>query len=370
MTITLIVPLFNVEKYIEQCLDSIVEQTVPFDEIILIDDGSTDNSYYICKKYADAFMNIILIHQENEGQGKARNVGLEVAKSEYIMFCDADDYLDIYACEEMHNRFEKQNIEIGLFDASCIYEDGYKSEINPYDRSWILYGDLMTGEEYFVTTYPKMHVVPPYLMIVRTDFLIKYQIQFPTGVYYEDNVFFIKAIIKAVKIRYIEKKLYYRRYRLGSTINSPINNKKITDKLMMIEQVQDVLLRTILEKHNGNSMYLSYYWNLFGDFLYECIDRKDLPDKERWGNIIYERYKESRKLLTDMQITEESLSIISEHYLILEYLNKMGIKIDNKEYKEIKDRYKNNVINLLYKLPLHDENLVIGIYGVGKHTDN
>lgn len=370
MTIALIVPVFNVEKYIKECLDSIVAQTVSFDEIILIDDGSVDGSYHICKKYADIFSNIILMHQDNQGQGKARNVGLKIAQSDYIMFCDADDYLDIHSCEEIHNKLEKQDIEVGLFDAFCVYEDGYWGKVNPYDRSWILYGNVMTGEEYFVTTYPKMHVVSPCLMVLKREFLKKYFIEFPTGVYYEDNVFFIKAILNANKLIYISSKLYYRRYREGSTINSPISNKKIVDKIKIIGQVQEELLNVLLKRNIDILMYLSYYWNLYGDFLIECFSNKDFPNRQYWGNIIYERYKESKRILTDMQLAQENLSIIGEHCLILNRLKNMEIRIDDNEYKEIRERYKKSVINALKKLPLHDENIVVGIYGVGKHTDN
>ena len=370
MTIALIVPIFNVEKYIKECLDSIVAQTVPFNEIILIDDGSIDNSYYICKRYTDIFTNMILIHQDNQGQGKARNVGLEIAQSDYIMFCDADDYFDLHTCEEMHKRLEKRDIEVGLFDAFCVYEDGYQGGVNPYDRSWIFYGNVMMGKEYFVTTYPKMHVVSPCLMVIKRDFLKKYFIKFPTGVYYEDNVFFIKIILNVNKLIYIPEKLYYRRYREGSTMNSPVSNKKIVDKIKIIGQVQEVLLNVILKRDIDLLIYLSYYWNLYGDFLVECSANKDFPDRQYWGSIIYERYKESRRLLSDMQLVGESLSIISEHCLILNCLKNMGIQIDIKEYKSIRERYKKSIINVLKKLPLHDENIVIGIYGVGKHTDN
>lgn len=189
MTITLIVPVFNVEKYIKECLDSIVHQTVSFDKVILVDDGSTDNSYCICKEYADQFPDIVLIHQENQGQGKARNIGMRMAVSDYIMFCDADDYLNVHVCEKMHQELENWDVETGLFDAVCVYEDGLWGVKNPYDRSWITYGEMMTGEEYFITTYPKMHVVSPCLMIIKTSFLGENHIEFPEGIFYEDNVF-------------------------------------------------------------------------------------------------------------------------------------------------------------------------------------
>ena len=203
MTISLIVPIFNVEKYIEECLNNIVNQTVPFDEVILVDDGSTDDSYGICKEYSKKFSNIILIHQDNQGQGKARNIGIDLASSDYIMFCDSDDYYNRHICEKMHQEWEMQDIEVGLFDAVCIYEDGFASEVNPYDRSWIQYKEEMNGEEYFIITYPRIHIVSPCLMMLKKEFLIKNNIEFPIGMFYEDNVFFIKILLSAKIIRYM-----------------------------------------------------------------------------------------------------------------------------------------------------------------------
>lgn len=369
MTITLIVPIFNVEKYIEECLNSIVNQTVPFDEVILVDDGSMDNSYRICKEYSNKFPNIFLIHQKNQGQGKARNIGIGLASSDYIMFCDSDDYFNTQVCEKMHQEWEKQDIEVGLFDAICIYEEGFSSELNPYDRSWIQYKEIMNGEEYFVITYPRMHIVSPCLMMLKKDFLIKNNIEFPIGMFYEDNVFFIKILLRAERIKYISEKLYYRRYRQGSTINSAINDKKMNDKIGIIKQIQELLLEEMQKQGYGMQIFISYYWNLYGDFLYECLENKSLLDKKRWGNLIYESYKESSKLWINNNYFDNSLSILGEHCLILDLLKKLGVKINNRRYHELRNRYTDKIIKLLTKIPLQNEKVVVGIYGVGKQTD-
>ena len=92
-TITLIIPMYNVEDYIEKCLNSVFHQTVPFDEVIVIDDGSTDKSLGICKSILEKYSNGVLISQTNEGLGSVRNRGIRIANSEYIMFLDSDDEL-------------------------------------------------------------------------------------------------------------------------------------------------------------------------------------------------------------------------------------------------------------------------------------
>lgn len=180
----------------------------------------------------------------------------------------------------------------------------------------------------------------------------------------------MKVLVKTKKLKYIPEKLYYRRYRQNSTINSPISEKKMNDKLSMIAQVQGLLLEEISKKGSGMLMYLSYYWNLFGGVLYEALTERNLQDKKHWGNIIYERYRESRRILADGQDIDENLSILGGRCLILSYLEEMGIQIDDREYQELRNRYQKRVVELLRMLPLQDEDAVAGIYGTGKHTDN
>ena len=99
--ITVIVPIYNAELYLEKCLESLVCQTVAFDEIILINDGSTDESSSICDKYCGTYEYFKLVKQENKGQGTARNRGIWQAKGDYILFVDSDDYVDLRLCERV-----------------------------------------------------------------------------------------------------------------------------------------------------------------------------------------------------------------------------------------------------------------------------
>lgn len=91
--ISVIVPVFNTENYLKKCIDSILQQTYQDIELIIVDDGSTDNSFFICKEYERKDRRVKVIHKENGGQGSARNVGLDVCKGEYIIFVDSDDYI-------------------------------------------------------------------------------------------------------------------------------------------------------------------------------------------------------------------------------------------------------------------------------------
>ena len=115
--ISVIVPVYNVEKYLSECLDSIVNQTLKDIEIICLNDGSTDNSFSILKEYALKDERIILIDKENDGLGYTRKIGLDNAKGEYILFCDSDDYYaELTAFEELYNYIEKVKVDVVIFN--------------------------------------------------------------------------------------------------------------------------------------------------------------------------------------------------------------------------------------------------------------
>ena len=148
--ISVIIPVYNTETYLLECLDSIVNQTLKDIEIICVNDGSTDNSLSILKEYASKDNRIKIIDKENEGQGYSRKVGLDNSTGKYILFCDSDDYYsELTAFEELYNYIEKVEVDVVIF--SCILKQRYsikygtetypKNEIFSYfDLDNILYG--------------------------------------------------------------------------------------------------------------------------------------------------------------------------------------------------------------------------------------
>lgn len=117
LKMSIIIPCYNEECYIEKCLESVVNQTLSDIEIIVIDDGSTDDTVLICDEYEYKYPNKVkVIHQENAGQGKARNVGLSIAKGEYIGFVDADDWVDYRMFEKLYNHAKKYDADITFCD--------------------------------------------------------------------------------------------------------------------------------------------------------------------------------------------------------------------------------------------------------------
>ena len=129
--ISIILPIYNVENYIRQSLDSLINQTFKDIEIICVDDCSPDNSVSIIKEYAKNDNRIKLIElEQNAGQGNARNVGIEASTSEYIMFLDPDDWFEIDACEKAYNQITQNNNEFVVFDFYRYYEERNEKEID------------------------------------------------------------------------------------------------------------------------------------------------------------------------------------------------------------------------------------------------
>ena len=123
--ISVIVPVYNVEKYIRECLDSIVNQTYKNLQIILVDDGSTDNSGKICDEFAKKDSRITVVHQENQGAGAAKNTGLELIEGEYFSIIDSDDYIDLSMYEKMVSLMKQYDSDI----VQCLFKQVYVNKI-------------------------------------------------------------------------------------------------------------------------------------------------------------------------------------------------------------------------------------------------
>ena len=123
-TISIIVPIYNAEEHLDKCVESILEQTEINLEIILVDDGSKDNSFEICKKYEKMDQRVKVIHQENAGVSAARNHGIEIAEGEYIGFVDSDDWIEPVMYQRLLKEAKEKNADVVMCDATTVYFDG------------------------------------------------------------------------------------------------------------------------------------------------------------------------------------------------------------------------------------------------------
>ena len=127
--VSVVVPIYNVEKYLDRCINSIASQTYSNLEIILVDDGSPDNCPSICDEWAKKDSRIVVIHKDNQGLGMARNTGIDNATGKYIFFFDSDDYVDVSIIEKCVNSAIEYGSEVVVFGRNDVYDDG---KISPY----------------------------------------------------------------------------------------------------------------------------------------------------------------------------------------------------------------------------------------------
>lgn len=371
MDITVIIPIYNVERYLEQCLKSVVDQSIPFDEVILVNDGSKDGSLLICEKYASKYTYFRLINQSNKGLSSARNIGVKKARCKYVMFLDSDDFLKPNTVLRLKSELRKLQIDAIFFDADIICEEGCKINKNIYDRSKTeLDGRYMSGLDFFVECYPKNYVVSACLAVFKKSILFENNIFFPEGVYFEDNYFSFVFLNNANSIMYISEKLYLRRYRKNSITTSDFSEKKLVDYIIVGLLIWDKVMSLDLLKMK--EIFFEYIDDYFGIVLqnYQLCLKKDIDLGKRTGLFLEQIVKKY------IIILELHLNYIEDFSLFTKVLSNLNyIQIWNlgdggyieKIIRCVVEKQKKFYTKLLYELPLQ-EKVSVGIYGTGKHT--
>lgn len=243
--ISVIVPVYNVMNYLKQCLDSIIQQTYTNLEIILVDDGSTDQSGSICDSYKEKDSRITVIHKKNGGLSDARNAGLNICKGDYISFVDSDDYLSPYFYEVLIGVAEKKNCDIVALKGGTSFWDGEEAPI------------LAKNKEMFSAYYSNSHDVLERMLYqeIATGAPFKLykkevfdNIRFPVGYLYEDVATTYKPFFNAKECAIVEADIYAYRKRRDSIIRQSFSPKKmicldIFNQLVNDEQLKDAGLQ-------------------------------------------------------------------------------------------------------------------------------
>ena len=234
-TFSIIIPVYNVARYLEDCLNSVIQQTFSDWEAICINDGSTDGSLSQLEKIAEQDNRFIIINQYNQGQAAARNNGLDIASGEYILFLDSDDYLHP-DCLKIISQ------EIGDKDMLCFNGQLYLENENRHlPADTLEEADDISGYTYYCQHYfDKRHfsIVCVVLQCYRRLFIEQNNIRFYPGIYHEDNLFTPVAFYHAHHIKVINKSLYHYRIREGSTMTNK-TTKHVYDMLIVANQLAD-----------------------------------------------------------------------------------------------------------------------------------
>lgn len=248
--ISVIVPVYNVEQYLEECVDSIIEQTYKNLEIILVDDGSLDRCPEICESYKDKDNRIVVIHQENQGLSAARNSGILAAKGEFIAFVDSDDYINRHTYEKMIKAQQEYEADIVACGVK-VFNDGEKpeekvtSDVSIYSVSEVLKTYLYDDSNISVIACNKLYRRKAFDNVL-----------FEKGRLFEDFIPITKIIISSSKIVSVDSELYYYRHRENSINTANFNVKKFNSRVLDLSYSVDSVIDIISDYNKDLLEYI------------------------------------------------------------------------------------------------------------------
>lgn len=281
--ISLIIPVYNVEKYLRKCLDSAINQTLKDIEIIVVNDGSTDKSLDICKEYEAKENRIILIDQKNSGLGISRNNAISIARGEFVCFLDSDDTLEIKTLQKTYEKAFKESSDIVIFGFERINENTHNVVQIRDDLEFDTENE--SKEVFFRRVISANFKHMSCAMIIRRDIFVAKNIQFPATLH-EDIYVTPKLFYYAKKVSFIKKHYYKWLIRSGSITNT-ITSKHIDGIITALFYVKCFLLKeNILQKYHHE---ITRFYLVYLDLLFRRIKSyiKDVDHKEKLFNELF-----------------------------------------------------------------------------------
>ena len=262
--ISVIVPVYNVEAYLNRCISSILNQSYNNLEVILVNDGSTDESGEICNKYASIDTRVKVIHKENGGLSDARNKGLECFSGNFITFIDSDDFVHIKYIETLYNICKKSDLKVAICNYLKTSESTINNVLKNEDISTISSREALSHKDGEWNT----------MMITAWGKLFHKslwnELRFPKGMLYEDSATIYKAIYAAEEVAYTLEPLYYYYFNENSIMNSSYSLKKwdcfpINEEKIEFYRKNNELVLAHFEtiKYLGDVLNHYYYCNMF-----------------------------------------------------------------------------------------------------------
>lgn len=300
--ISVIVPVYNVEKFIRRCLDSIINQTLKDLEIILVDDGSTDNSGVICDEYAKLDNRITVIHKENGGLSSARNIGLDFAKGDWIAFVDSDDYIDYKMYEVLYKNAEKNNCDISV----CYFEYINQKGISLYNANKKLGINGIYDENEFLSFLYKNSETNLICVCVWNKLYKKEifrELRFKE-IIHEDEEILNRIYLNKHFIYVTELPLYKYVQNSNSIVNKPITQKNFVSLDILYDRINifrkknmNLYINALINYcelniqfyHNSRKLRFEYkkYKRDFNNLIFIVLKNKKIKNKTKLRYIIY-----------------------------------------------------------------------------------
>ena len=261
--ISIIVPVYKVEKELDRCVQSLLKQTYKNLEIILVDDGSPDRCPLLCDEYAQKDNRVRVIHKKNGGLSDARNVGLKSATGEYVLYIDSDDYIDLDSCERFMKAIEQQDVDIVVGSAVMEKLDGNSEQmLHTATPAGVIYNpnDFIEKSIKAFQWY-----APACLNMYRRNFLLQNDLFFKVGIYFEDMQMLPRVFLSAQKISCIEGFFYHYIVRDNSIMTSQKNEKKRNDAIQNLRE-----WKKQFDRLSDIELQKNLYGMLIKCYLHEC----------------------------------------------------------------------------------------------------
>lgn len=287
--VSVIVPVYNVKAYLEQCLDSILKQSIKDIEIIVIDDGSTDGSGQVCDSYAQRDFRIRVIHKANQGISVARNDGLDIAQAEYVMFLDSDDWVEPEFCEIPYNIAEKTGSEMVVFRRVWHREKDVKAQAEFPSEG------IISKKEILTDLWSLVGVISWNKLYKREVFN---DIHFPVGRLSEDVAVTHRVIQKANSVYLINDCLYHHRCERPRSIMWERSEKQIADEAVLnMLRYRDLKEWGYISETEEVKQALFYLIKMgkdaeLSDYCKEIIDGNSIAGDASWKmRVMYRMYR-------------------------------------------------------------------------------
>lgn len=316
--VSIIVPAYNVDKYIEKCLNTLVNQTLKEIEIIVVNDGSTDRTKQEIQKFVEKYPEkIIYLEKENGGLSDARNYGMPYAKGEYIGCIDSDDYIEENMYEEMYKKAKEENSDMVECDFIWEYPDKQRIDVGK------IYNNKKEAMIYArVVAWNK---------IIRREIIEKQQIQYPKGLRYEDVEFFYKILPSLEKISFVKKPFIHYIQRENSIANT--QNERV-------KEIFDIW-NNVLEYYKNNNIYDEYKEEL--EYTYtrillcsSLLRIVKVNDKEKRKELEKRTWEELNQKFPNWRKNKYLKTEKGNKNIYLKTINKITFKIYCKIFEKLK----------------------------------
>ena len=319
--ISVIMPIYNMEKYLVEAIDSVLNQTIAKDiELILIDDCSTDKTEKICKKYVSENSNIIYKRLEKNSKmaGKPRNIGMEIASAEYLMFLDPDDIYVKDICEKMYNCILDKNVNVVTANLAHMDEKGNKLDF--------VYLPKEIKSQYLdinnIEVANKIYTCSVYVKIVKAEYVKSKNIKFLEGLPAEDTYFSKKLFISTRKAYFLNEIVGYCRQR--TTVNvSESNNLNKSFFIRLLNANKEIY--EMMKSANELEYYREFYLDAMMNYLYRLLSSNSI-DKADLNEIV----KKCSWFLDNIKIYSYDLNIKEDQYKIMDILKSKSVEEKNK----------------------------------------